>query len=284
MQDLLHSICDQTGLSFQKVTQVFGGDINQAYCLNTNKGRFFVKMNNANAFPGMFAKEAEGLRLLQHKSSLAVPEVKAVGQTGEKQWLMLEWIEKTTPTAKFWTDFGKGLAALHGNTQPMFGLDADNYIGSLKQKNKQHPTWASFYTHERIFPLCKILFDKGHFSKRELSIAEKTEAILNNIFPAESPALLHGDLWSGNFMIGNNGPVIYDPAVYYGHREMDIGMSLLFGGFDRQMYEAYSDTWPLEKNWESRVQVTQLYPLLVHAVLFGAHYVNSAGAILNKLA
>jgi fructosamine-3-kinase len=166
----------------------------------------------------------------------------------------------------------------------MFGLDADNYIGSLHQKNQHHHTWATFYTQERILPLCKTLFGRGYFSKKELSVAENADVKLNDIFPEEPPALLHGDLWSGNFMIGKDGPVIYDPAVYYGHREMDIGMSLLFGGFDHEMYKAYEDAWPLEKDWKRRIPATQLYPLLVHAVLFGGNYVGSAAAILSKLA
>jgi fructosamine-3-kinase len=283
MLSLLQEICYEVGFTYQRAEQVFGGDINQAWCVYTNQGKYFVKLNGAVKYPLMFAREAEGLQLLQNKSGLAVPTVIAVGQVQDRQWLMLDWLEKGTPSTGFWKSFGIGLAGLHRNSQTMFGLHADNYIGSLRQSNKPTDSWATFYLQERILPLSVQLFDRGSFSQKEIKIVEKSEGKLSNIFPQEPPALLHGDLWSGNFMIGTNGPVIYDPAVYYGHREMDIGMSLLFGGFDRVMYEAYNDAWPLEKNWKSRVPITQLYPLLVHAVLFGGHYIKSAAEILAGL-
>jgi fructosamine-3-kinase len=132
-------------------------------------------------------------------------------------------------------------------------------------------------------PLVAKLHDNGSFESATLRCAEKLCTKLSEIFPPEPSALLHGDLWSGNFFVAASGHVaIFDPAVYYGHREMDLGMSLLFGGFDRRFYEAYNACYPLEAAWRQRVQLTQLYPLLVHAVLFGGHYVSSCKNIIEQ--
>ena len=131
-------------------------------------------------------------------------------------------------------------------------------------------------------PLVQKLFDGNIFSKKEAEIALHACDKLGELFPAEPPALLHGDLWSGNFMVTQTGvAAIFDPAVYCGHREMDLGMTKLFGGFDQRFYNAYNATYPLEAGWQQRLQLTQLYPLLVHALLFGGHYVASAKEILS---
>jgi len=126
------------------------------------------------------------------------------------------------------------------------------------------------------------LFNSNAFSKKDVTAAEKLCEKLNEVLPLEPPALLHGDLWSGNFMVTANGyAAIFDPAVYYGHREMDIGMTKLFGGFDQPFYDAYEEVYPLEKGWKQRLQLAQLYPILVHAILFGGHYIDKAKTILK---
>jgi fructosamine-3-kinase len=128
-------------------------------------------------------------------------------------------------------------------------------------------------------PLAKQIFDTG---SREMKNAELLCGKLNQLFPREHPSLLHGDLWSGNFMCSAKGPAIFDPAVYCGHREMDLGMTKLFGGFDNEFYEAYNHTYPLEKDWQKRVPLAQLYPLLVHAILFGGGYASNAANIIRS--
>ena len=134
-------------------------------------------------------------------------------------------------------------------------------------------------------PLVKTLFDSGRFSLKDVDNANSFCKNLREIFPAESPSLLHGDLWGGNFLITAPGKAaIFDPAVYFGHREMDIGMTKLFGGFDQRFYDAYNEIYPLEKGWEKRLPLTQLYPLLVHAVLFRGHYISQARAIIKQFA
>jgi len=173
---------------------------------------------------------------------------------------------------------------MHLQQQPYFGWQYNNYIGSLLQKNLIQNRWASVYIECMIKPLVKRLVDSSAFNKSDFTAAEIFYIKAKEIFPTEPPSLLHGDLWSGNFMVAQNGTAaIFDPAVYCGHREMDIGMSKLFGGFDAGFYDAYNEVYPLEKNWWQRLPFTQLYPLLVHAILFGGHYVQSARNILNKL-
>jgi fructosamine-3-kinase len=161
------------------------------------------------------------------------------------------------------------------------GWKTDNYIGSLVQSNVTKDTWPQFYRDQRIQPLVSRLIDNGSFETCEKRNAKRFCERLADMFPAEPPALLHGDLWSGNFMFTTQGPAVFDPAPYYGHREIDIGMSLLFGGSNSRFYDAYDEMYPLEGNWKERLPFTQLYPLLVHAVLFGGNYVQRCRQILR---
>lgn len=276
-------IINKSGLNVKSVKSVRGGDINDAYCLFGNDKKYFLKVNDAKRYPGMFDKEANGLRALEATSKLIVPKVIQTGEADGAQYLILEWLEKGLPKENFWEEFGAMLAEIHKHPQKYFGFSEDNYIGSLPQKNTRRESWSSFYTECRVLPLVRQLVDSGSFSKQDMLSAEAFCKRLNEIFPEEYPSLLHGDLWSGNYMVTENGePSIYDPAVYYGHREMDLGMTLLFGGFSVPFYEAYKETFPLEKNWRQRVRYTQLYPLIVHAILFGGHYVQSVREILRE--
>jgi fructosamine-3-kinase len=280
LQDILYDC----GLNITRYEPVHGGDINRAYCLYGHDAKYFLKVNDAKRYPAMFEKELNGLHALRLNTALTVPQVIKSGTTEREQWLLLEWIEGGAPETGFWQNFGAGLAELHQQQRPFFGWAEDNFIGSLQQHNQQHPSWHLFYRECRIMPLVKDLFNAGAFSKQDLASAELFCEKIEQLFPLEPPALLHGDLWSGNYMITGSGyAAIFDPAVYYGHREMDIGMTNLFGGFDRQFYNAYNEAYPLEKGWQQRFPFTQLYPLLVHAVLFGGHYVGTARGILKKI-
>ncbi|CAN5523819.1 fructosamine kinase family protein [soil metagenome] len=282
MNAVINAICKQVGLQYLQHENVHGGDINLAFKVHTKNGFYFLKLNNANAYPAMFVKEAEGLQALQGKSPIKVPAVIAFGEYENLQWLLLEWLEKSAPAGNFWREFGAGLSLLHQNEGAGFGWENDNYIGSLFQSNKQCDNWAEFYTSQRILPLVKQLFDASLFTKNDIDTAEKLCNRFEEIFPPEKPSLLHGDLWSGNFMVTGSGlPAIYDPSVYYGHREMDICMTKLFGGFDSSFYDHYNESFPLEKDWRKRLPVTQLYPLLVHAGLFGGNYISRCRNIIN---
>ncbi|MBC7888358.1 MAG: fructosamine kinase family protein, partial [Ferruginibacter sp.] len=273
----IQHILRDCGLNIAHFQQVHGGDSNRAYCLHVGGTKYFLKVNEANRYPAMFEKEINGLHALHKNSTLIVPRVIKSGIVQQEQYLLLEWLERGNPGKDFWQNFGAGLSMLHQKTSSFFGWGEDNFIGSLVQRNQQHHSWHLFYGECRIMPLVKALFNAGTFSKHDLLSAESFCKKIEQLFPLEPPALLHGDLWNGNYMVSAAGyAVIFDPAIYYGHREMDIGMTNLFGGFDRQFYAAYNESNPLEKGWQQRLPLTQLYPLLVHAVLFGGHYVSSA--------
>jgi protein-ribulosamine 3-kinase len=226
----------------------------------------------------MFAAEAKGLALLRKANAFCIPEI----ILQENDQLFLEWLERTPPPASGWRVAGEKLAQLHKNSASLFGLDHDNYIGSLPQSNKWHETWADFFAQERIFPQLKMARDHHKIDAALMKKAERFCSALTEIFPAEPPALLHGDLWSGNFFFSTKGPAIFDPAVYYGHREMDLAMTKLFGGFDADFYEGYEEEFPLEKSWKERVDLCNLYPLLVHVNLFGGSYVQDVKLVLEK--
>jgi len=278
----LSKIISDTDLNVDRIERVHGGDINEAYCLITSNGKFFLKVNENPGCPFMFEREARGLELLRKNCTLIIPQVIKYGSFDDQQYLLLEWLEKGSPQNNMWEKFGERLALMHKQPQEYFGLNEDNYIGRRRQINDQHNEWHSFYAEQRIMSLVYSLFYSKIFSSKDLSTAEIFCSKIKNIFPPEPAALLHGDLWAGNYLTSSSGyTAIFDPAVYFGHREMDIGMTKLFGGFDQRFYDLYNDTYPLEKEWVKRLPVTQLYPLLVHAVLFGGHYISSVKNILK---
>lgn len=280
---LLSAITTICEIDIARYEKVHGGDINESYCLYTENSKYFLKLNSASRFPGMFTMEADGLETLRNNSGLIVPKVIKYGVEKDQQWLMLQWIDKGAPVKTSMRNFGAALANMHRQPQSHFGWHSDNYIGSLLQINTHYHTWAEFYTQCRITPLAKILFDSGAFSKTDITTVELFCRNTAQLFPDESPALLHGDLWGGNYMITAEGnATVFDPAVYYGHREMDLGMTKLFGGFPQDFYDAYQETYPLEKGWQQRLPLMQLCPLLVHAVLFAGHYIESARSIITK--
>lgn len=260
-----------------------GGDINQVFMVDTSKGRFLVKLNAAMFGLDMFEKEARGLIQLADTGSLKVPRPLFDGKFHQQIFLVIEFIDPGVPAADFWEDFGEGMARLHYHTHEKFGFAYDNFIGRVVQGNTQHLLWNEFYAAERITSLVIRIHEKGLLEKEHLTIAEKLCSRLKDFFTDERPALLHGDLWNGNFICGANGRVaIFDPAVYYGNREMDLAMSLLFGGFDEKFYHSYQYHFPLSSGWRSRVELCQLYPLLVHLMLFGGHYRQKVIDVMEK--
>lgn len=261
--------------------QVFGGNINHTYCLYTSAGTFFLKLN-ANSFPCMFQKEFEGLQLLHQTLSIKIPLPVVYGSFDDSTFLITEFIEEGGASKNFWQTFANQLASLHRYSNSRFGLSSANYIGMLAQQNNYCDSWQEFYTTQRLQPLMQLAFNQNKCSEEDLIAAEKLCDRLYNLLPEAIPALVHGDLWSGNFMCDRNGsPVIYDPAVYYGNREMDIAMSLLFGGFDKSFYDFYNEAFPLQPGWKSRVPLHNLYPLLVHLILFGGGYYHKVINIIK---
>lgn len=272
----------QMQVKIYSVSPVGGGSINDTFRVETSSGIYFVKKNSASRYPAMFEKEAKGLQVLADAGEITVPEVIAFGESDDDAFLILEFIQSGARPASFWDDFARQLANLHRHSSGSFGLDHDNYIGSLVQYNRQHKTWADFFREERLEVQLRLAIDNHKMGKETMMAFGRFYNKLNEIFPPEPPALLHGDLWGGNYMVDEKGsPLVIDPAVYYGHREMDLGMSQLFGGFDVRFYEAYQRYFPLEKGWQQRLDYCNLYPLMVHVNLFGGSYTGSVKAILK---
>ncbi len=266
------------------VKPVSGGSINQAFKIKTNQRNYFLKTNDAARFPQMFQKEAKGLELLRNSGAINIPEVLLTADAGKHSFLLLEFIDSAPMKADFWDDFGKSLAAVHSNKAEKFGLDHDNFMGSLVQQNNFHENWNSFFIKERLEPQVRLAHEKNALSKTDISAFEKLYQKLDGIIPKTLPSLLHGDLWSGNFMINHQGkPSLIDPAVYYGHPEIDIAMTTLFGGFSQRFYEVYNHFNPLEKGWKNRLDIYNLYPLMVHVNLFGGGYLSSVRGILGRV-
>ena len=262
-----------TPVTFTEATLLTGGCINNAVKLNTDKGLFFVKWNT-NSKANMFQSEYHGLKVLKDTNTIRIPNVLCF----DDDFLILEFIPPSNPNNAFWEVFGQKLALMHKQTHSKFGLDFDNYIGSLHLDNTQNKNWTEFFIQNRLQAQLSI----GNFSGTLLSDFDKLFQKLPNLFPNERPALLHGDLWSGNFLAKNGDtPMLIDPAIYYGNREMDIAMSKLFGGFNSDFYFAYNESHPLENGWEERIQICNLYPLLVHVNLFGGAYRNQVKNILS---
>jgi protein-ribulosamine 3-kinase len=281
--ELTLSLANNKSVYISGSRSIGGGSINEACLLVTNTGKYFIKYNSAEAFPGMFEKEAAGLKLLAGSNTIKIPGVIATDNTDEYSYLILEFIESAAPGHNFWINFGKKLADLHQNTSDYFGLDHDNYIGSLIQTNKKHADFIEFFILERIEPQLEQARNKSEFSQSDTRYFHSLYKTLNNIIPPEKPALIHGDLWSGNFMVASDGsPRLVDPAVYYGHREADIAMTQLFGGFKPEFYAAYNQAWAMEKGWRERMDIFNLYPLLVHVNLFGGGYARQVLQIIRQ--
>ena len=270
-------------VSILSTSSVGGGSINDTYQIQTTTGAFFVKKNIASLFPGMFEKEAKGLKALEEAHEIDVPEVVVLGSKADESFLVLNFIQSAAKQSGFWEDFGQRLAKLHKHSQNHFGLDHDNYIGSLPQSNNFHDTWPDFFREERLEAQVKLARNNGRIDREAVTAFERFYLKLDELFPEEPPAFLHGDLWGGNFMVSEKGwAVIIDPAVYYGHREMDLAMSQLFGGFDTDFYSSYNRASPLENGWQQRMDYCNLYPLMVHVNLFGGNYLASVKGILTK--
>lgn len=257
-------------IGFQAIN---GGDINQAFRLETPQLSFFLKYNQYPRGAEMLRTEKAGLEHLAAKDAVAIPKPIIQSTVASYHFLVLEDWSGHQGTQNFWETFGHALAALHQHTQSKFGLFENNFIARLPQSNNYHPSWHSFYWKERLEPLIRQGFEQGLLDRKAVHGLEELEKKLPTLIPETAPSLLHGDLWSGNFMVAPSGQAgLIDPAIYYGHREMDLAMTRLFGGFQEAFYQAYQESFPLDKGWEDRVVLCQLYPLLVHLLLFGRSY------------
>ena len=279
MNALFNAIAAKYNLKRTTAKRLTGGDINDVFLLTGTAEQYVVKVNSATKFPRMFPAESQGLELLSQTNSFKIPKVIGHGTIGEKSYLLLEYIPEGNPTARFWESFASHLAQLHHTTQDQFGLNHDNYIGSLPQQNARHDSVSEFYITQRMEPQFRLASDNGfHFKKLDLFFKHISDEI-----PEESPALIHGDLWAGNYMVSKaTDPVLIDPAVAFAPREMDMGMMQLFGGFPQEVFEIYDSVFPLTPNWKQRMDIWQLYYLLVHLNLFGSGYLRQVKAVISK--
>jgi fructosamine-3-kinase len=261
------------GITILDLQPVSGGCINNATKIITNYGNFFLKWN-INASEKMFDTEVKGLELLRKSKTIYIPKLIAY----DYNYLMMECIEKEPPSNILWEEFGRDLSELHKVSNINFGLDHNNFIGSLPQDNKQQLIWSDFFINQRIIPQLSM----GDFSSEIIKDFDKVFLKIDALFPDEPSSLLHGDLWNGNFIFLNNKTALIDPAVYFGSREMDIAMSKLFGGFHDQFYSSYNENYPLSEGWQDRIDICNLYPLLVHVNLFGGGYYSQVKTILNR--
>jgi len=284
--ELAESLRFALGASVKSTRRLSGGDINDAFELELQSGvRVFLKTNER-APASMFPAEARGLDWLRAARALRIPEVLAVsgGRAGEPSFLVLELLEPNKPTRDFDERLGRGLAELHRAGAPGFGLDHDNFIGSLPQRNRVHESWSDFFWNERLEPQLQRAVAAGQVGAKLRAGLERLAGRLSQLLgPAEPPARLHGDLWGGNLHVDEQGaPCLIDPAAYGGHREVDLAMMRLFGGFSETVFRAYQEVWPLAPGHAERVGLYQLYPLLVHVNLFGGGYVDSVERALAR--
>ncbi|RPA69960.1 ketosamine-3-kinase [Cyclobacteriaceae bacterium YHN15] len=267
----------------KQIRLIAAGNVNQGILLEVEGRKFFLKVNFQPEVE-IFEMEADGLNIMRENCPLQVPKVYQFGRIQDRNFLLLDWIQVGKIGKSYWEKLGVGLAQMHMITQQFFGYHTDNYIASLGQPNSCKASWVDFFIECRLEPMIGKAYYEGLVSSDFLKKFRNMYKTFDNIFPKEKPSLLHGDLWSGNIMVGENGnPALIDPAVYYGHREMDLAFSRLFGGFDESFYQSYQTVFPLEPGFEERVAVYNLYPLLVHLLLFGKSYLSGIEKTVAKL-
>jgi fructosamine-3-kinase len=275
-------LCRLLGEPPRRLAAVAGGDINQAYAAELGDGRRVFVKTHAAPPATMYEREAEGLGWLAQADALRVPRVLAVSP----QALVLEWIEARGRRPDFDERFGRGLGQLHRVGAEGFGFASDNFVGCLPQDNRPAASWSEFYAERRLLPLGRRalrhrLLEGALFARLEQLCAHLPELCGD----AEPPARLHGDLWSGNVMSDRDGaPVLIDPAVYGGDREIDLAMLSLFGSPSPRFFAAYDEIYPRRAGTAQRNALYQLYPLLVHVNLFGLGYVPQLASALERYA
>lgn len=281
----------------QSIQNVSGGCIHHAQLITLVGGRqVFVKSGRGHA--PMFAAEAVGLAALEASRTIAIAQVIGLGtsessaaETGDasqaEAFLVLEPITAGNKQPDFWQQFGQALSALHRTTTASgFGFESDNFIGSTPQCNTWNQDWCEFFIVNRLENQLRMATDAGLATPEMLQLAgQLTQRLPKILVGTQPPSLLHGDLWNGNFLVSADGaPVLIDPAVYYGHREAELSLPMMFGGFPAEFFESYQAAWPLEDDWQERVELYKLYHWLNHLNLFGNSYLGSCMDVLRRFA
>lgn len=277
--EVRHAVAAALGARIAGAAALGGGDINEAARVDLDDGRTVFVKHHARPPAGMFACEARGLAWLAEPGAIRVPRVLGHGE----RFLALEWLEPGPRARDHDEQLGRGLARLHAAGAPRFGLDHDNFLATIPQDNTP-PVAAGdglgFWIDRRLIPTARLAIERGRGPRRWLDDLERLRGL---DLPAEPPARLHGDLWSGNVHTTAAGPALVDPAVYGGHREVDLAMLALFGSVSPRTLAAYQEVAPLADGWPDRVGLWQLYPLLCHTVLFAGGYASSVQSTLSHL-
>jgi protein-ribulosamine 3-kinase len=286
IDNIVQKIEHTTGhvLKNYRLNSIGGGSINDAYQLQSGQQSYFIKLNRPQ-LSAMFEAEALGLEEMRALNCVRIPEVICHGQTAEHSYIVLEYIKLGNLRGQASQRLGIQLAQLHRHSQPYYGWQINNTIGSTPQHNNREHDWMSFWQQHRLGQQLKFASKNGFGSR----LQDKGELLLENLhlfFETYTPlpALLHGDLWGGNAGVDPQGnPVIFDPACYYGDRETDIAMTELFGGFGADFFATYQTEYPLDSGYKTRKTLYNLYHILNHINLFGSSYVGQAEDMLEKL-
>jgi len=278
--DIRSDLEDFIGDKIKSTKSLSGGSIANAQAVTFENGKkLFLKFGSL--AKQTFWSEAEGLKELSKANIIRIPNVIHVSD----EYLLLEHIEQGIPHKEFHNEFGKQLANLHRFTAKKFGFHSDNYIGATPQKNSYKDDWTTFYFENRILYQHKLLEEKNLATKELSKLIGKLEHKIADIIgnTEASPCLIHGDLWVGNYLIDEQSkPVLIDPAVCYAHRELELSMTMLFGGFPKSFYNSYNEEYPMIDGWEQRMDIYKLYHILNHYNLFGGGYGYQAIQILKK--
>jgi protein-ribulosamine 3-kinase len=275
--------------TIRRAAAVAGGCISPTARIETDSGdTFFLKYGASGLPAGLLDAEAAGLRALARADAVRVPQVVGVGGEGSSVWLLMEWLEPGPARGRTWTELGRGLAALHQHRAARFGAETANFIGSLPQQNTPHDDWAAFWRTRRLEPQLRTAVQAGLLDGRDRArFARLFDHLEDSLAPArdDGPSLLHGDLWNGNVHPMDDGSAaLIDPSAYHGHREVDLAMADLFGGFPPAFRSAYEEVWPLAPGYAPRRRaIYQLYYLLVHVNLFGRSYVGRTRGVLEEV-
>ena len=279
------AISDAIGESFvtEQTRSVGGGSISSASLIKSKEKTFFLKTNSIN-HADMFAAEAEGLHELRKPNVIRVPEPICYGETGSTTFLVMENLSLSGGNKSSAEELGSRLAMLHQTKADQFGWFRNNTIGATPQVNSQSNSWVDFYREHRLHFQFSLAVKNGYgaeLKKLGDRLCDNLDVFFKSYQPY--PALLHGDLWSGNYAYENNEPVIFDPAIYYGDREADIAMTELFGGFPALFYESYNNALKLDDGYATRKTLYNLYHILNHLNLFGSGYRSQAIGMIKKL-
>ena len=277
--EAINPLLNNCGDKIAQLLPISGGSICQAVKVETRAGQNFFVKTLAEADKDFFIREAEGLNVLSQADTIQIPAVLA----STTRALVMDYVATKVPDKAFWKRTGEQLAQLHKPSHAVYGFEHDNFCGRTPQPNPVNENGFEFFSQSRLLYQATLAEKQGLLAPADKQKINRLCYKLPDLLPDEPPSLLHGDLWSGNLICDLDGqPWLIDPAVYYAWREIDIAMTTLFGGFQPGFYQAYQYHYPLEPGWQERMEIYNLYPLLNHLNLFGAHYLEPIRSTLNR--